>query len=143
MDGVQLTQGYTSEGWKAESTLEPPSSFENRTLDWESSALTTRPLLHNIKTFSFSFFNVLTLLCMGEGEFAPPPLRIFLITFFSFKLGAWNFLTLSFYPLDTIWRNAIKKYWLVDKLWHVCHQWLEVFSEEKLFFLQTHVNVFY
>ena len=28
MDGVQLPQGYTSEGWKAESTLEPPSGFE-------------------------------------------------------------------------------------------------------------------
>ena len=59
MDGVQLPQGYshfeealyflpfssqkflalilsTSEGWKA-----------GLTLDWESSALTTRPLLHN------------------------------------------------------------------------------------------------
>ena len=36
----------TSEGWKAESTLEPPSGFEHGTLDLESSALTTRPLLH-------------------------------------------------------------------------------------------------
>ena len=34
------------EGWKAESTLEPPSGFEHRTLDWESSTVTTRPLLH-------------------------------------------------------------------------------------------------
>ena len=64
MDGVQLSQGYshfeegvyflplssqkflvlilsTSEGWKAESILEPPSGFEHGTLDWESSALTT------------------------------------------------------------------------------------------------------
>ena len=70
MDGVQLPQGYshfeeavyflpfssqkslvlilsTSEGWKAGSTLEPPSGFEHGTLDWESSALTTRPLLHS------------------------------------------------------------------------------------------------
>ena len=42
MDGVQLPQGYshfeeavyflpTSEGWKAESTLEPPSGFEHGT----------------------------------------------------------------------------------------------------------------
>ena len=71
MDGVQLPQGYshfqeavyflpfssqkflvlilsTSEGWKAESTLEPPSGFFLNTglLDWESSALTTRPLPH-------------------------------------------------------------------------------------------------
>ena len=40
MDGVQLPQGYshfeeailsTSEGWKAASTLEPPSGFEHGT----------------------------------------------------------------------------------------------------------------
>ena len=67
MDGVQLPQGYRATTtkqftfyhlvhrnfWysfdrprkeeKAESTLEPPSSFEHRTLDWESSTLTTRP----------------------------------------------------------------------------------------------------
>ena len=64
MGGVQLPQGYshfekavyflpfssqkvlvlilsTSEGWKAESNLEAPSGFEDGTLDWESSALTT------------------------------------------------------------------------------------------------------
>ena len=29
-----------------ESTLEPPSGFEHGTPDWKSSALTTRPLLH-------------------------------------------------------------------------------------------------
>ena len=29
------------EGWKAESTLEPPSGFKHGTLDWESSALTS------------------------------------------------------------------------------------------------------
>ena len=70
MDGVQLPQGWshfeeavyflplssqkflvlilsTSEEWKAESTLEPPTGFEHGgSLDWESSALTTRPLLH-------------------------------------------------------------------------------------------------
>ena len=63
MDGVELPQGYshfeeavyfllfssqeflvlillTLEGWKAESTLEPPSGFEHGLLDWESSALT-------------------------------------------------------------------------------------------------------
>ena len=73
----------------------------------------------------------------------PPPLSDFFNNFFSLKLRAWNFLTLSFYPLDTMWRNFIKKYWLVDKLWHFCHQWLEIFCDEKFFFLQTHVNVFY
>ena len=36
----------TSEGWKTESTLEPPSGLEHRSLDWESSTLTTRPMLH-------------------------------------------------------------------------------------------------
>ena len=73
MDGVQLPQGHslfeeavyflplssqkflvlillTLEGWKAESTLEPPSGFEHGTLDWESSALTTSTLLHNPRT---------------------------------------------------------------------------------------------
>ena len=72
MDGVQLPQGYshfkeaayfspayflplsqqkllllilpTSEGQKAESTLEPSSGFEQGPLDWESIILTTRPL---------------------------------------------------------------------------------------------------
>ena len=69
MDGVQLPQGYshleeavyfltfssqkflvlilsTSERWKAESTLEPPVVLNTEPLDWESSALTTRPLLY-------------------------------------------------------------------------------------------------
>ena len=70
MDAVQLSQGYgatmrrlfiiqipeslvlkwlTSEGWKAELTLEPPCGFEPRAtgfLDWESSAFNTRPMLH-------------------------------------------------------------------------------------------------
>ena len=64
MDGVQLPQGYshfeeaayflpfssqkflvlilsTSEGWKAESTLEPPSGFEHGT-----PGLAIAPLLH-------------------------------------------------------------------------------------------------
>ena len=37
----------TSEGWNAESTLEPPSGFEHTgPLDLESSALTNRSLLH-------------------------------------------------------------------------------------------------
>ena len=67
MDGVQLPQGYshfeeavyflplssqkfpvfilsTSEGWKAESILEPVV-LSTGPLDWESSALTTRPWL--------------------------------------------------------------------------------------------------
>ena len=35
----------TSEGWKAELTLEPPSGFKQGPLDWESSVLTTRPFL--------------------------------------------------------------------------------------------------
>ena len=65
MDGVQLPQGYshfqeavyflpfssqkflvlilpTTGGWKAQSALKPPSGFESGTLDWESSALTTK-----------------------------------------------------------------------------------------------------
>ena len=69
MDGVQLPQGYShfeeavyflpfssqkflvlilsiSEGWKAESTLETPVVLNTEPLDWESNALTTRPLLH-------------------------------------------------------------------------------------------------
>ena len=76
MDGVQLPQGYshfeeavyflpfssqkflvlilsTLEGWKAESTLEPPSGLITGPLDWESSALTTRPLLQTICVLSF------------------------------------------------------------------------------------------
>ena len=71
MDGVQLPHSYshfeeaiyflpfssqkflvlnlsTSEGWKAELTMEPSSGFEHRTPGLESSALTTRPLLHRI-----------------------------------------------------------------------------------------------
>ena len=63
MDGVQLSQGlshfkeavyflplisqkllvftlFTSEGWKAESTLEQPSGLKMGPLDWESNALT-------------------------------------------------------------------------------------------------------
>ena len=66
MDVVQLSQGWihfeeavyflplssqkflvlilsTSERWKAESTLEPPVVLNTEPLDWESSALTTRP----------------------------------------------------------------------------------------------------
>ena len=38
----------TSEGRKAESTLEPTQEVSKTgTLNWESSALTTRPILHN------------------------------------------------------------------------------------------------
>ena len=69
LEGVQLSQGYrvttrkvyflplssqkflvlnwwNSEGWKAELTLQPPSGFEPKTLNWESKALLTRPLIH-------------------------------------------------------------------------------------------------
>ena len=51
----------TSEGWKAESTLEPRSSFEDETpLDWESSALTTKPIMSRITNYVkiaiFQFF---------------------------------------------------------------------------------------
>ena len=69
IDGVQLPQGYshfeeavyflplssqkflvlilsTPEGWKAESTLEPPVVLSMEPLDWESRALTTRSFLH-------------------------------------------------------------------------------------------------
>ena len=53
----------------------------------------------------------LTLLCMGGGGGVDlTPFRVFLITFFSLTLRAWNFLTLRFYPLDTMWRNFTKKY---------------------------------
>ena len=66
----------------------------------------------------------LTLLRMdGRGKFTPP-CWIFFNNFFSLKLRAWNFLALHFYPLYTMWWNFIKKYWLVDKLWNFCHQWL-------------------
>ena len=62
---------------------------------------------------------------VGGGKFNPPPLLPdFFNNFISLKVRAWNFLTLRFYPLDTMCRNFIKIYWLVDKLWHFCHQWL-------------------
>ena len=71
MDGVQLPQGYshfqeavyflplssqkflvlilsTSEGWKAESTLEPTQWFWTRD-SWIGNTLTTRPLLHKLR----------------------------------------------------------------------------------------------
>ena len=79
MDGFQLPHSYISfeeavhflqlssqiflvlilstfEGWKAESTLEPPSGathpiLKMRQLDWESIALTTRPLPHKWRYF--------------------------------------------------------------------------------------------
>ena len=35
------------EEWKAELTLEPPTGFEPYNLAWESSTVTTRPLLLN------------------------------------------------------------------------------------------------
>ena len=38
----------TSDGWKAESTLEPPNGFEHGPLVWESSTLNTRLLLYNV-----------------------------------------------------------------------------------------------
>ena len=83
MDGVQLPQGYshfgeavyflpfssqkflqlillTSEGWEAESTLEPPNGFITGPLDWKSSALTTRPLLHVCPSFCSEVFLQLT-----------------------------------------------------------------------------------
>ena len=72
---------------------------------------------------------LLNLLCIEGGggarglKYRPPPLvGFFLITFFSLRLRAWNFLTLSFYSLDTMQWNFIKKYWLVEKLWHFCHR---------------------
>ena len=90
----------------------------------------------------------LTLLCMrwggGGGVNLPSsPCRIFFNNSFFTQAKSLKFSDLSFYPLETMWRNFNKKYWLVDKLWHFCHQWLEIFCEEKFFFLQTHVNVFY
>ena len=78
IDGVQLSQGYksdyeetvnflplgphdvsvliqsVSEGWKAELTLEPPAVLNLGPLDWESSTLTTRPLL--VQTFPSPFY---------------------------------------------------------------------------------------
>ena len=38
----------TSDGWKAELTLEPPNGFEHGPLVWESSTLNTRLLLYNV-----------------------------------------------------------------------------------------------
>ena len=40
----------TSEGCKAELILKPPSGLNVGPLDWESSALTTRPLIHKGKS---------------------------------------------------------------------------------------------
>ena len=48
---IRRTILSTSEGWKAEPSLEPPSGFEHgRPLNWESSTLTTRP-----QNISFAF----------------------------------------------------------------------------------------
>ena len=47
-----------SEGWKAESTLEPPSGFQHSTLDWVSSVLTTRPLLQSLDLSSRNYINI-------------------------------------------------------------------------------------
>ena len=38
----------TSEGWKNESTWQLPSDFDTGPLEWESSALTTRLVLHKL-----------------------------------------------------------------------------------------------
>ena len=92
--------------------------------------------LHNVLPRS-------ALLTIWHFNKLPLPCRIFFNDFFSLKLRAWNFLTLSFYPLDTMWRNFIKKYWLVDKLWHFCHQWLAKsarFWQNQLSFDKTIIN---
>ena len=44
----QLLIISTSDGWKVESTLEPPNGFERGPLVWESSTLNTRLLLYNV-----------------------------------------------------------------------------------------------
>ena len=41
----------TTEGWKAELTLQPPNSFEHRLLDLESSTLTATSMLHKLPIF--------------------------------------------------------------------------------------------
>ena len=102
-------------------------------------------MLKSTSLYSCNLHCCFCLLCMveGGGGGLPPPPRVgfFLITFFSLKLRAWNFLTLSFYPLDTIWRNFIKKYWLVDKLWHLSSL-IGNFLRRKNFFLTNTCQCF-
>ena len=87
MDGVQLPQGYSrieeavyflplssqkslalilsiSEGWTAESALEPPIVFNRWPQDWESSALTTRSRigLKKLQAFGLSLLNIIRLI---------------------------------------------------------------------------------
>ena len=94
-----------------------------------------RILAHNGKTDkSLEDSVVHPIMHGGRGENLPPSCRIFFNNFFSLKLRTWNFLTLSFYSLDTMWRNFIKKYWFVNKLWHFCHQW-QGNLRRKIFFL--------
>ena len=97
MDGVQLPRGQshieeavyflpqsfqdflvlilsTSEERRAELTLEPPLLLNTGPLDWESTALTTRPLLHkdhcSIKIPIFSLKNHLVLfICVLRKTF--------------------------------------------------------------------------
>ena len=54
--GVIGTHLIDLKGWKTELTLEPPSGFEPRTLDWESSAVTTRALLNSVHIICFIGF---------------------------------------------------------------------------------------
>ena len=98
MDGVQLPQGWshfeeavyflplssqkflvlvlaTSEGWKAESTLKPPSGFKYGTLDWKSSPLTTRHITFQIslvwlQSFWIEYGNNYQLLFFPEFKFS-------------------------------------------------------------------------
>ena len=84
-----------------------------------------------------------SLIFIKQGKLTTPPMQFFLITFLSLKLRAWNFLTLSFYLLDTTWQNFIKKYWLVNKLWHFCHQWFKMFCEENFFSSDKHMSMFF
>ena len=58
----------TSEGWKAESTLEPPSGLNLRPLDWESSALTTRPRMFWIASSFSSFWSPFVFKMLGSCE---------------------------------------------------------------------------
>ena len=50
--------------------VEPPSGFNTEPLDWESSALTTRPLLHeHIKKAHFADRTSLIIVSSANGEF--------------------------------------------------------------------------
>ena len=77
----------------------------------------------------------------GRSKFTPL-VGFFLITFFSRKLRTWNFLTLSFYPLEIMWRNFIKNMDLFTNYdTFVINDW-KLFAK-KNFFSYKHTSVFF